>query len=361
MTSLTRRAAFTPLFRAAALTVALLAAVPASASEGTLAERPEVSDFISFMVKKYAFTPQELADTFNQVQIRDDILAAIARPAEAKPWSLYRPIFITDDRIRLGVDFWSGNQEQLEAAHREFGVAPQYLVGIVGVETRFGRQGGGYRVMDALTTLAFNYPPRSPFFRSELENFLVMTREEKIAPLSLKGSYAGAMGQPQFMPSSFRNFAIDFDGDGHRDLWSNTADVLGSVANYFHAHGWRADAPVVHRARVSGDQYEALVTKVMETNLTFAELAAKGVSVDEPIPAGEKVALLRLEGAQGPEYWVARHNFFVITRYNRSPLYAMAVHQLGEAVRNARDPSLIPVSTTPEKPKTEFQWCPACE
>jgi membrane-bound lytic murein transglycosylase B len=345
----------------AVLLLAVSAGALAAEAPVSLPARPDVQQFIQEMVKKHAFAEEELTSLFGEVQIRDDILAAIARPAEAKPWSQYRPIFVNEDRTRMGVDFWKQHAEQLTAAQREFGVPPQYLVGIIGVETRYGRQAGGYRVMDALTTLAFDYPPRSPFFRTQLEEYLVMTREEHIAPLSLKGSYAGAMGQPQFMPSSFRTWAVDFDGDGKRDLWTNTADVVGSVANYFHAHGWRGDAPVVHRAQVSGDQYEALVSKALETTLPFAELAAKGVSVDTLIPPEEKVTLLRLEGESGPEYWVARHNFYVITRYNRSPLYAMAVHQLGEAIAAARPPETAITVAEEHKKEVDPLCPPLCE
>jgi membrane-bound lytic murein transglycosylase B len=314
--------------------IALLMITFTCRGESALTAQPEVANFIGGMVKNHGFVRADLETLFADVQIRDDILTAMARPAETKPWSQYRPIFVTDDRIRIGTEFWGQNMASLQAAQREYGVPPQYVVGIVGVETRYGRHAGQHRVMDALATLAFQYPPRSTFFREQLEHYLLMTREEKIAPFSLTGSYAGAMGQPQFMPSSFRKFAVDFDGDGHRNLWSNQTDVIGSVANYFHAHGWRGGAPVVHRAQVKGadTDYDALTVRTLDPNTTFATLSAKGVSVEVSIPPGEKVALLRLEGENGLEYWVARHNFFVITRYNRSAHYAMAVHQLGESI-----------------------------
>lgn len=321
------------------LITALLAALtaPASSAVDGIAERPDVQRFIDEMVANHAFERPELEAVFSDVKVRPDILAAIARPAEAKPWRDYRPIFVNAERVRLGVEFWNNHHAALLDAERKYGVPPQIVVAILGVETRYGRQTGRFRVADALSTLAFDYPPRSGFFREQLAQYLLMTREEGTAPLDLYGSYAGAMGQPQFMPSSFRNFAVDFDGDGRRDLWQNARDTIGSVANYFMRHGWMTGGGVVHRAAVEGTAADGLTAASLETTLPFGDLAARGVIASAAIPPGEQVSLLRLEGAEGAEYWVARHNFFVITRYNRSLHYALAVHQLGELIRVERE------------------------
>ncbi len=189
----------------------------------------------------------------DQVAPREDIIAAISRPAESKPWYKYRPIFLTPERIRQGAEFMAANAETLTRAEAAYGIPPEIVTAIIGVETFYGRQAGGYRVIDALATLAFDYPPRSTYFLSELEQYLLLTREEEIDPLTIKGSYAGAMGKPQFMPSSYRNFAVDFDGDSKRDLWNNTEDAIGSVARYLGEHGWEPHQPVTSLASVEGD------------------------------------------------------------------------------------------------------------
>jgi membrane-bound lytic murein transglycosylase B len=312
------------------LLAALLTSAPATAS---FTQRTDVQGFIDDMVREHAFERTRLMRLFEEAKTREDILAAIARPAEAKPWHDYRPIFVTDDRIRGGVAFWREHAEALAAAEREFGVPPHVIVAIIGVETRYGRHTGRYRVLDALATLAFDYPPRSDFFRGQLSQYLLMAREEGIDPRELTGSYAGAMGQPQFMPSSFRHFAVDFDGDGRRDLWRNPVDVIGSVANYFHMHGWRPNAPVVHPIADHAERLDTLASTRLETTVSAAELPDLGEAT--ALAPDEKVSVVRLDGKQGPEYWLARHNYYVITRYNRSLLYAMAVHQLGEAIRDA--------------------------
>jgi len=309
---------------------ALLASAPAMAS---FAQRSEVQGFVEEMVREHAFDRGRLMHLLGEAETREDILAAIARPAEAKPWRDYRPIFVTDDRIRGGVAFWREHANALAAAEREFGVPAHVIVAIIGVETRYGRHTGRYRVLDALATLAFDYPPRSEFFRGQLSQYLLMTREEGIDPRELTGSYAGAMGQPQFMPSSFRHFAVDFDSDGRRDLWRNPVDVIGSVANYFHMHGWRPGAPVVHRL-TDRARLETVASRALEPTLPVKELTALGVETPQAAP-DEKVSVVRLDGQNGAEYWLARHNYYVITRYNRSLHYAMAVHQLGEAIRAA--------------------------
>lgn len=271
---------------------------------------------------------------------QQEIIDAITSPAEARPWRDYRPIFLTESRIEQGVEFWDRHAGLVEQAAEAFGVAPEMLVAILGVETRYGRHAGRHRVLDALTTLAFGYPPRADFFRRELEQFLLLVEEEGLDPTALKGSYAGAMGLPQFIASSYRHYAVDFDGSGQRDLFSNKADILGSVANYFDDHGWRTGEPVAVRATVTGEAWSELTSATRgptRTRHTMAELAAAGVTPEHEVADETRVALLALKGENGPEYWVTFHNFYVITRYNHSALYGLAVYQLAEAIREARD------------------------
>lgn len=304
---------------------------------GDFEGNPQVQTFIDDMVKRHDFPRAQLVELFDQAKKRDDILEAIARPAEkTKPWHEYRGIFLTPERIKGGVEFWQDNAARLERAADHFSVDPAVVVAIIGVETRYGKNTGSYRVLDALSTLAFAYPPRSKFFRSELEQFLILAREEDVEVDEVKGSYAGAMGYGQFIPSSYRNYSVDFSGDGKRNLWSDMDDIIGSVANYFHRHGWKAGEPVT--ARVSGgsplDSFE-LPEKLKPGKTTAGDFAAKDVVTDPALPDDLPVALLELEQTNGPEFWLTGNNFYVITRYNRSPLYAMAVYQLSEAIRDA--------------------------
>jgi membrane-bound lytic murein transglycosylase B len=297
-------------------------------------ELPGLDAFIDEMVAKHQFDKQQLQQIFQQVEVKDSILKAIARPAEkSKPWYEYRKIFLTQSRINGGAAFWEQHKESLDRAEKEFGVPAEIIVAILGVETRYGGNVGGYRVIDALSTLAFRYPPRSPFFRSELENFLILTREEDKAALEPVGSYAGAMGLGQFMPSSYRAYAVDFDHDGHRDIWTNPDDAIGSIANYLKRHGWVAGQSIVHRTSLAGSLPQALIDKGMKPSISRAELGQASVSL-ENLPAGnDPLALIDFTQEDGQEYWLARQNFYAITRYNHSTMYAMAVYQLGEAIR----------------------------
>lgn len=298
---------------------------------------PQVSEFIAEMTRDYGFASEQLVNLFAEVQRKQAILDAISRPAErVKPWKEYRPIFITDKRIAQGVDFWQKNQAALEKAEADYGVPAQFIVAIIGVETFYGGNTGSYRVMDALSTLAFDYPARAPFFRKELREFLMLTREEQVDPLSLKGSYAGAMGLPQFMPSSFRAYAVDFDGDGHINIWNNPTDAIGSVASYFQRHGWQAGGQVASRARVSGERVDEGLTEGLDPVKNVGELRAIGWRSDDVLADDVPVTAFRLEGAEGDEYWLGLPNFYVITRYNRSVMYAMAVNQLAELLVQAR-------------------------
>jgi membrane-bound lytic murein transglycosylase B len=289
------------------------------------------------MVKRHGFERQELVTLFEHAKKRDDILEAIARPAEkTKPWYEYRKIFLKPERIEGGIQFWKDNDAILARAAKHYGIDPAIVVAIIGVETRYGKNTGSYRVVDALSTLAFAYPPRSKFFRSELEQFLILGREEHVDVNEVKGSYAGAMGYGQFIPSSYRNYAVDFSGDGKRNLWNDLEDIIGSVANYFHRHGWKEGEPVTARVTAgSPPDHFTVSDNLKPATDTAGDFAAKGVTTKPALPADLKVALLELEQVKGPEYWLTGNNFYVITRYNRSPLYAMAVYQLSEAIRDA--------------------------
>ncbi|QXP85243.1 lytic murein transglycosylase B [Methylococcus sp. Mc7] len=297
-----------------------------------IAQRPEVVAFIQDMKVRHRFDPAMLERLFAGVEIQEGILAAMARPAEAKPWYQYRKLFVTEARILGGVEFWRQHAETLSQVQRRYGVPAETIVAIVGVETLYGRNTGGFRVIDALATLAFAYPRRADFFRSELEQFLLLCREEGLDAAALKGSYAGAMGWPQFMPSSFRNYATDLDGDGRRDIWSNPADAIGSIGNYFARFGWRTGEEVAVRATAREGDYAPYLGKDLKPASTLAELRRLGIEPELPLPDASPVKLLRFELEAGPEYWLGLENFFVISRYNHSALYSMAVYQLGRAI-----------------------------
>ena len=303
-------------------------------------DREDVQAYMAEVSAEHHFASEELEQLFSQATRQSSILEAIARPAERTlEWHEYREIFLQESRIEQGLRFWDDNEEALQAAWAAFGVPPEYVVAIIGVETRYGQITGGYRVLDALTTLTFDYPPRAPFFRKELTQFLLLAREEGRDPLELKGSYAGAMGYGQFIPSSFRSYAVDFDEDGTRDIWSNTWDAIGSVANYFASHGWQPEAEVVRAVTVVGDAADGVANQSLELNHTIDDLRTLGVEVDgfDSFDGAEAVALFRMKLADGAEYWLGLNNFYVITRYNRSRLYALAVHQLAQAIRARRE------------------------
>ncbi len=299
----------------------------------SLAQRADVQAFIREMAARHGFNPARLQAVFSRAQTQPSIIAAMSRPAEAKPWHAYRNIFVNDRRIRGGVKFWRTHAAALAEAERVYGVPPEIVVAIIGVETQYGGNMGSYRVLEALSTLAFDYPRRASYFRKELVNYLLMTRAEGIDPLALRGSYAGAMGLGQFMPSSFLSYAVDFDGDGHRDLWGNPRDAIGSVANYFNKHGWRPGEQITIPASVSGAGYFGLVSRTLSPpEDSVASLQAQGVLPVGPVSGSQAAMLLEFESRNGPEYWLGFTNFYVITRYNHSQLYAMAVYQLGQAI-----------------------------
>ena len=298
-------------------------------------KQDNVARFIDEMVEDHKFDRQYLREILSKAKRKESIIKLISAPAERTlNWSDYRRIFITDERIKIGVNFWKDNREMLERVERETGVPIEILVGIIGVETYFGRITGNDRVIDALTTLAFEYPPRSVFFKKELKHFLILTREEGLDPLVPMGSYAGAMGRPQFMPSSFRAYAIDFSGNGKRDIWGDWADVSGSIANYFLAHKWRTDEEVTVRASL-GKNWKGKAPKPSNTlkiSSTLESLRDKGVHFSTSLTDKDKGELLTFKGDNGIEHWIGFHNFFVITKYNHSVMYALAVHQLGHLI-----------------------------
>ncbi len=294
-----------------------------------------VEQFVQEMVSQHNFDRAHLEQLFSEVKHKENIIRLMTSPAEAKPWKDYRPILVTQKRTEQGIGFMKENREALERAELEFGVPPEIIVAIIGVETRYGRVTGSYRVIDALATLAFDYPKRAKFFRKELKEFLLLTRAEKVDPRTLMGSYAGAMGYGQFMPSSFRAYAIDFDGDGAKDIWHNVTDAIGSVANYFHRHGWRKGELVTAKATPQGSDFDSILVKKrrdLKPKFTLAELIEKGFITDAELAANQPATAMKLRGAEGNEYWVGLHNFYVITRYNHSALYAMAVYQLSQQI-----------------------------
>lgn len=298
---------------------------------------PEAEAFIGELVRDNGFAEEQLLALFAEAQRKEPILAAISKPAErVKPWKVYRPIFITDARVAQGVDFWRQHEEALSRAEKQYGVPAQVIVAIIGVETFYGRNTGSWRVLDALSTLAFDYPPRASFFRQQLKEFLMLVREQQVDPLSLKGSYAGAMGLPQFMPGSFRAYAVDFDGDGHINIWSDPTDAIGSVANYFYMHGWQSGQPVVSRAQVNGQHFQDGLTEGLEAVKNVGQLRSLGWQPEQPMDSNLQAIAFRLDGDAGDEYWLGLPNFYVITRYNRSIMYAMAVHQLSERLSVAK-------------------------
>jgi membrane-bound lytic murein transglycosylase B len=297
-------------------------------------KRPEVKEFIAHMADTSSFKKRQLRKWLKAAQTQQSIIDAMDRPAEkAKPWFEYRPIFVTEKRIREGTEFWLAHRQALDEASVRSGVAPEYLAAILGVETFYGRLTGSYRVIDALATLAFDYPARAPFFRDELEQFLLLSRDLGLDPMSLKGSYAGAMGAPQFMPSNYRRYAVDADANGRIDLWTDWPDVCASVGNYLKEHGWNAGEPVLSEANVTSDKTADLDGHKLALSETVGSLRTKGVSFDSSLAEDAPALLIAADESDGVHWRVGYNNFYVITRYNHSALYAMAVYELAAAVK----------------------------
>lgn len=296
--------------------------------------RADVKAFIAEVSDKYGFKKRDVRAWLGAAQSQPAILEAMERPAEkAKLWYEYRPIFLTERRIREGTQFWLAHRQQLDRASLRSGVPPEILAAILGVETFYGRLTGNYRVLDALATLAFDYPPRSKFFRDELIQYLLLTRELHLDPLSPKGSYAGAMGAPQFMPSNYRRYAVDADADGHIDLWSNWADVCASVGNYLKEHGWSEGEPILSEATVDSAKGTELDGRKLALDDTVGSLKAKGIDFDSSLPIDAPALLIAADEADGVHWRVGFNNFYAITRYNHSALYAMAVYELANAIK----------------------------
>jgi membrane-bound lytic murein transglycosylase B len=319
--------------RIALTTAALLSPAFARAIDTT---RDDVQTFVNEAVKVHGLDADYLLAVLTAAETKQGILDAMARPAErTKPWHEYRAIFMTPARVDAGVAFWKDNEPRLTRIAGQTGVPPEILAGILGVETYFGRRAGNHRLLDALATLAFSYPPRSKFFQSELTQLFLLARDERIDLDVVTGSYAGAMGAPQFMPSSYRQYAVDGDGDGRRDLFNSWDDVLASVANYFVSHHWRQGQPVVARSTLARPVDHRPADNKLSPGETVGALASRGVRFSTDLDTAAPAGLIALEGDDGHEYWVGFHNFFVITRYNRSVMYALAVYQLGQAIGEA--------------------------
>ena len=335
------------LFVCAALLV--LEAEPAA---GLDIKRPEVKEFIAHMSDGYGFKKRALRKLLKSADSQPAIIEAMSKPAEkAKLWYEYRPIFLNERRIREGTEFWIAHRQALDQASIKSGVAPEYLAAILGVETYYGRLTGTYRVLDALVTLSFDYPPREKFFRDELEQFLLLTRDAHLDPKTLKGSYAGAMGAPQFMPSNYRRYAVDADANGRIDLWNDWPDVCASVGNYLKEHGWNAGGPVLEEATVLPEKPDDLDGRKLALSETVGSLAAKGVSFDAELPADAPAILIAADEPDGVHWRVGYNNFFVITRYNHSALYAMAVFELAAAVKQRMLANeTAPLATTATSP-----------
>ncbi|KOR30764.1 lytic murein transglycosylase [Achromatium sp. WMS2] len=299
--------------------------------------QPLVEAFVNEMVTKHGFERNQMMTLMYQARFRKDIISAMERPAESKPWYQYRSIFLTPSRIDGGVKFWRDNEAILTSVSSKYGVPPEIIIAIIGVETKYGQNIGTYKVLDALSTLAFGYPKRASFFRKELTELFFLDREENLLFVNRVGSYAGALGMPQFMPSSYRVYAVDGDSDGVRDLWRSNADVIASVANYFKAHGWRNKEPIARQATVATDPPNSLLDKGAKPSLSLATLARSKVAPEAipntpPLDPKTPANLIRLDGDMGYEYWLGFQNFYVITRYNHSNLYAMAVYQLSQRI-----------------------------
>lgn len=307
--------------------------VAAPAASASYAARADVQAFIGKLVQQDGFERSWLEKILGAAQKRDSILTTIAKPYEAKPWYQYQPLFVNDARVHAGVAFWNAHAVLLEQAQQQYHVSPAIVVAILGVESFYGRQKGGYSVLDALATLSFDYPSRSEFFQGELEQYLLMCREQHLDPLSLSGSYAGAMGVPQFMPDSYRKYAVAFDGHQPPDIWNDWADIIGSVANYFHVHGWQPDGLVAVPAAVSS--VIALPPAAL-TPTTVGALRAAGVVTSQGLPNDTPAMLVALQLQDDTQYWLGLTNFRVILQYNKSPLYAMAVYDLAARISEAR-------------------------
>ena len=324
--------------RAAAIIAALIvtsacSVVIAPTAHSLDIERPEVRDFMADLVKKDGFEQPYVTAVFSGIESKQAILDAMNRPAEkVKPWFEYRNIFLTPRRISAGVDFFREHEAKLQQASARTGVPAEVIVAILGVETFYGTRTGSYRAVDSLSTLAFDFPQRSTFFRGELRQLFLLAREEQLDVGSLLGSYAGALGPPQFIPSSYRAYAVDGSGDGRRDLLQNWDDITASIANYFVEHHWQRGQPIAVRAELARDATRPTGPTELVLKDTVGSLARQGIQFTTDLPTTAPALLVTLQGEEADEYWVGFQNYFAITRYNRSTMYALAVFQLSEAI-----------------------------
>jgi membrane-bound lytic murein transglycosylase B len=317
------------------LTMMFLLGCPAGATAAKKLS-PDMEAFIHAMVYKHGFERQELRKIFRDVQARPRVLGAISAPTTAKPWHVFRAIVVTPKRIDMGVKFWGIHEKVLERASAEYGIPQEIIVATIGIESRYGHYIGGFRVIDALTTLAFQYPPRADFFRQELEEFMLLTREIGLDPLRVRGSYAGAIGIPQFLPSSYRKYAKNLDGDSKPDLVNSVPDAVASIANYYRSFGWRPGEPVAVRAEMNGAGATAVNNREIEPRVTVADLQQRGLKPLTPVAGAQLAAPFAVEEKDGKQYWLGLNNFYVITRYNRSINYALAVYELAQELRAAK-------------------------
>ncbi|WP_188703049.1 lytic murein transglycosylase B [Silvimonas iriomotensis] len=354
----------------AALCCAALAALPALGhADDTLLKRPEVQSYIDTLVNTQNFDRDSLTALFGQVVTKSSIISVLDRPSTSRPWYQFRGNFVNNQRIVGGARFMRRNADTLNAVSDKYGVPPEVITSILGVETLYGRNTGSFRVIDALTTIAFDYPRRADYFKDQLTQFLLLAREENENPLTFMGSYAGAMGMPQFMPSSFREYAVDWNGDHHRDIWGTPDDAIASVANFLAAHGWQRNGDTYVPVNVSGAEDDLLADK-FNLHYTVAELMQKGVQPLDETDPNQQAVLFSLETEAGvTSYYMGFNNFYVVTRYNRSTLYATAVLQLAQAIKGAYDsgldlndtsdtptPTPKPTKQKPAKAKSDGRW-----
>ena len=318
--------------RIAFAVLALLASLACAGAVPVL--RADMEAFIVEMSAKHGFEPGPLRKLFGQVQPRPSIVRAMSTPGTARPWHDFRRRHVDAGRIEGGVRFWSTHAAVLDRASREFGVPPEVIVATIGIETMYGRNMGSFKVIDALSTLAFDYPPRADFFKRELEEYLLLMRDSRIDS-GTRGSYAGAIGIPQFIPSSYRKYAVDFDGDGRTDLVGSPADAIGSIGNYYNRFGWKLGAPVVTPVNPGAADVPSLVALGIKPHMKVADLKAQGFVLQDPVDDATDATIFSLETENGPRVMLGFNNFYVITRYNRSQNYAMAVYELSREIRAA--------------------------
>ncbi len=306
------------------------------AAQPTPISRSEVRNFITYMVNHHQYEMNELEKIFSQTNFRPDILKLISTPASAITWDEYRKRFVNIQRIRGGINFWNKHASELEQARKIYGVPEEIIVAIIGIETAYGSSTGTYHIMDALTTLAFDFPRRADYFREELEQYLLLAREQKFGLLDIKGSYAGAIGIPQFMPGSYRRYAVDFNHDGKIDLSGSAADAIGSIGNYLKEYGWEAGKPIAVRARIRSENFQKFLDAGIEPLHSVKKLREAGIIPLDSITDDTLSALLELNSQGNRQFWLGFRNFYAITRYNRSTFYAMSVFELARAIRVAR-------------------------